>query len=56
MPDGESRNIKPDLNLRLQINLYVKRFLENGGEKSVIGSLLSANAAIKGESGTTITR
>ncbi len=31
-------------------------FLENGGEKSIIGSLFSANAAIKGKSGTTITR
>ncbi len=31
-------------------------FLENGGEKSIIGSLFSVNAAIKGKSGTTITR
>jgi carbamate kinase len=30
-------------------------FLENGGEKSIIGSLFHANSAIKGKSGTTIT-
>ena len=29
-------------------------FLENGGEKSIIGSLFLANSAIKGKSGTTI--
>jgi len=32
------------------------RFLESGGEKSIIGSLFSASSAIKGESGTTITK
>lgn len=32
------------------------RFLENGGEKSIIGALFSANSAIKGEGGTTITK
>jgi len=32
------------------------KFVENGGEKSVIGSLFSASSAIKGESGTTITK
>ena len=31
------------------------RFLENGGEKSVIGSLLAASSALQGTSGTTIT-
>jgi carbamate kinase len=31
-------------------------FVENGGEKSVIGSLFSASAAIKGKAGTTITK
>jgi carbamate kinase len=31
-------------------------FLEQGGEKSIIGALFSANAAIKGKSGTTVTR
>jgi len=30
------------------------RFLENGGERSIIGSLLSASSALKGTSGTTI--
>lgn len=30
-------------------------FLENGGEKSIIASLFSANSSIKGKSGTTIT-
>jgi carbamate kinase len=28
--------------------------VENGGEKSIIGSLFLANSAIKGKSGTTI--
>ena len=32
------------------------RFLENGGEKSIIASLLNASSAVKGESGTTITK
>jgi len=32
------------------------RFLENGGERSIIASLFSASSAVKGESGTTITR
>ena len=32
------------------------RFVEKGGERSIIGSLFSAGAAIKGEAGTTITR
>lgn len=32
------------------------KFLENGGEKSIIGSLFSAVSAIEGKSGTTITR
>ena len=31
------------------------RFLENGGEKSVIGSLLAASSSLQGTSGTTIT-
>lgn len=31
------------------------RFLENGGEKCIIGSLLAARSALKGTSGTTIT-
>ena len=31
------------------------RFLENGGERSIIGSLLSAGSSLKGTSGTTIT-
>lgn len=31
-------------------------FLEHGGEKSIIGSLLYASSAIKGKSGTTITK
>jgi carbamate kinase len=31
-------------------------FLENGGEKSVIGSLSSASTAVRGTSGTTITK
>jgi carbamate kinase len=31
------------------------RFLENGGETSIIGSLQSASSALKGENGTTIT-
>lgn len=31
------------------------RFLENGGEKSVIGSLFYADSAVKGKRGTTIT-
>ena len=32
------------------------RFLENGGEKSIITALFSASAAIKGKAGTTITK
>lgn len=32
------------------------RFLEHGGEKSIIGSLFSANSIIEGKSGTTITK
>lgn len=32
------------------------KFLENGGERSIIGTLFSANSAVKGESGTTITK
>lgn len=32
------------------------RFLENGGGKSIIGSLFSASSAVKGKSGTTITK
>jgi carbamate kinase len=32
------------------------RFLENGGEKSIIGALFSACSAIKGKTGTTITK
>jgi carbamate kinase len=31
-------------------------FLEHRGEKSIIGSLFYASSAIKGESGTTITK
>lgn len=32
------------------------RFLENCGEKSIIGALFSATSAIEGKSGTTITK
>ena len=32
------------------------KFLENGGEKGIIGSLFSASSAVKGLSGTTITK
>lgn len=32
------------------------RFLENGGERSIIASLFSASSAIQGKSGTTITK
>ena len=32
------------------------RFLENGGERSIIASLFSASSAVKGKSGTTITK
>ncbi len=31
-------------------------FLENGGEKGIIGALFSASSAVKGLSGTTITK
>jgi carbamate kinase len=31
------------------------RFLENGGERSIIGILFSVSSAIKGKNGTTIT-
>jgi len=32
------------------------KFLENGGEKGIIGSLFYASSAVKGLSGTTITK
>ncbi len=32
------------------------RFLENGGERSIIASLFSASSAVKGKSGTTIAK